>query len=116
MPVDPERIQFIFLAAIEHDAPADRSAARDRECGLDAEQRRRVAALLRAHNDPDSRLDRPLVGGIVSTGPMATRPGAGAVAVARLADSTESGGDEPIPDRSDGRAPPGHLRREWART
>ena len=62
MPLDPKRVQAVFGAAIEHDAVADRAAVLDRECSTDAELRRRVEALLVAHDQADSLLDQPIVG------------------------------------------------------
>jgi serine/threonine protein kinase len=59
MPVDPQRVQSAFLAAIEAPDLADRAAILDRECGTDAELRRRVEALLRAHDEPGSSLEPP---------------------------------------------------------
>jgi serine/threonine protein kinase/tetratricopeptide (TPR) repeat protein len=63
MPADPQRIQSVFLAAIEAADPAARAALLARECGEDAELRRRVEALLLAHEQPGSLLDRPAVEG-----------------------------------------------------
>jgi len=48
MPVDPKRLQAIFLAALE---ATDRAALLDRECGGDAELRQCVEKLLAAHDD-----------------------------------------------------------------
>src|SRR5271167_4805065 len=62
MPLDPVRVQAVFLSAVECHEPAARAAVLDRECSTDAELRRRVEALLRAHDQPDSLLDQPLVG------------------------------------------------------
>jgi serine/threonine protein kinase/tetratricopeptide (TPR) repeat protein len=59
MPVDPQRVQSAFLAAIEAPDPAARAAVLDRECQGDAELRRRAEALLKAHDEPGSSLDRP---------------------------------------------------------
>jgi serine/threonine protein kinase/tetratricopeptide (TPR) repeat protein len=59
MPIDPSRVRAAFLAAVEAPDPAARAAAIDRECGPDDELRRRVEALLRAHDQPDSLLDDP---------------------------------------------------------
>ena len=74
MPLDPNRIQAVFLSAVECHEPAARAAVLDRECSTDAELRRRVEALLMAHDQPDGLLDQPIVGpasqGIVTlTGP-----------------------------------------------
>src|SRR5688572_1802142 len=62
MPLDPKRVQAVFGAAIAYDAVADRAAVLDRECSTDAELRRRVEALLAAHDQADSLLDQPTVG------------------------------------------------------
>ncbi len=51
MPVDPQRVRAVFLAAAERPA-AERPAVLDRECGADAELRRRVEALLTAYDEP----------------------------------------------------------------
>jgi eukaryotic-like serine/threonine-protein kinase len=61
MPVDPERVQAVFLAAIEQHDLAHRATFVDRECGDDSALRNRVEALLRAHDQPDSLLDQPVV-------------------------------------------------------
>jgi hypothetical protein len=61
MTLDPDRVQAIFLAALEQETLADRSAVLDRECANDDELRRRVEALLIAHDKPDSPLDRPFI-------------------------------------------------------
>jgi hypothetical protein len=39
MPVDPKRVQAIFLAAIDYQNAADRAAILDRECASDVELR-----------------------------------------------------------------------------
>jgi eukaryotic-like serine/threonine-protein kinase len=62
MAVDPNRVQAVFLEAAEQPDPAERAAILDRRCAADGELRRRVEALLRAHDRPDDRLDRPAVG------------------------------------------------------
>jgi serine/threonine protein kinase/WD40 repeat protein len=61
MSVDAKRVQAVFLAAVQADDPARQAAVLDRECASDAELRRRVEALLRAHQDPDSVLERPTI-------------------------------------------------------
>ena len=74
---DPRRVQAVFLAAVEL-PPAGRAAFLDRECDADADLRQRVEALLRAHEDPNSFLERPAVGQ-AATGdllPDAARAGA----------------------------------------
>ncbi len=62
MPIDPKRVQAIFLAAVEHQDPAERAAILDRECATDVELRQHVEALLRSNDEPDSFLDQPVVG------------------------------------------------------
>jgi serine/threonine protein kinase/tetratricopeptide (TPR) repeat protein len=59
MPVDPERVQAIFLEAAEQESAAGRAALLDRQCGGDAELRRRVETLLRAHDAPGAFLESP---------------------------------------------------------
>jgi hypothetical protein len=61
MTLDPDRVQAVFLAALEHDDPKARLAVLDRECGDDDALRRRVEALLIAFDQPDSLLDRPFI-------------------------------------------------------
>ena len=62
MPLDPARVQAVFLAAVECHEPAARAGVLDRECATDAELRRRVEALLRACEEPNRLLDQPIVG------------------------------------------------------
>ena len=50
MPIDFQRVQGVFQAVAEL-PPAERAAALDWECAGDAELRRRVEALLKAHDD-----------------------------------------------------------------
>ncbi len=61
MPADPQRIQSIFLVAIEAADPAARDALLARECGDDAELRQRVEVLLQVHDRSGSFLDQPAV-------------------------------------------------------
>ncbi len=51
MPFDAQRAQEIFVAASELIDVSERAAILDRECGGDAELRRRVEILLAAHDD-----------------------------------------------------------------
>jgi hypothetical protein len=51
MPLDPQRVQAVFLEAADCHDPTDRAAILDRECSADPELRRRVEALLRAHDE-----------------------------------------------------------------
>jgi hypothetical protein len=62
MPLDPKRVQAVFLSAVECDEPAARAAVLDRECSSDPELRKRVEALLSGYDLPDSLLDQPIVG------------------------------------------------------
>ena len=59
MPVEPQQIESLFIQAAEFAAPAQRHAFLDEWCGDDVELRRRVEALLRAHDDAGSFLDGP---------------------------------------------------------
>ena len=52
MPIDPKRVQAVFLSAVECHEPAARAAILDRECADDVELRRRVEALLRGYDRP----------------------------------------------------------------
>ena len=61
MPINAKRIQDVFLAAVAIADVADRAKFLDGACDGDAELRSRVEALLRAHDQPDSLLDRPAV-------------------------------------------------------
>src|SRR5262245_56922060 len=55
MRVDPERVQEVFLEAIEHEDSADRAAVLDRECSTDRPLRDRGEALLRTHDETAQR-------------------------------------------------------------
>ena len=62
MPLDPQRVQAIFLEAADCDDPTDRSAILDRECSTDPDLRRRVEALLRAHDELNGSPNEPMIG------------------------------------------------------
>ena len=51
--------ETIFVAALEKSTPAERAAYLDGACGVDSELRRRVEALLRAHEQSGDLLDPP---------------------------------------------------------
>jgi len=51
MPLDPERVQALFLAAAELADPTERAPFLDRECANNPELRRRLLVLLKAHDD-----------------------------------------------------------------
>jgi serine/threonine protein kinase len=53
--------RLIFEAALDRSDPAERAAYLDEACGDDADLRRRVEELLRAHAQSGSFLDRPAV-------------------------------------------------------
>jgi serine/threonine protein kinase len=59
MPADPNRIAAIFTGALAQATPEERGAYLDEACGGDAELRRRVEALLQAHADAGSFLEKP---------------------------------------------------------
>ena len=61
MPLDPKRVQAVFLEAADYHDPVDRGAILDRECSADPELRRRVEALLRAHDEFNSFLNDSVV-------------------------------------------------------
>jgi hypothetical protein len=54
MPLDPRRMQAVFLEATARRDRVDRAAILDRECSADLELRQRVEALLRAHDEFNS--------------------------------------------------------------
>jgi serine/threonine protein kinase/tetratricopeptide (TPR) repeat protein len=51
MNVDPQRLKALFVSAAEISSPTERAALLERECGNDAELRRRLDVLLHAHDD-----------------------------------------------------------------
>src|SRR5262245_36674813 len=59
MSMDPKRVQSIFVAAADLPLADERAACLDQACAGDAELRRRVEALLQAHDNPDSWLPPP---------------------------------------------------------
>jgi hypothetical protein len=61
MPTPAQRARDIFLEAVEIDAPGQRAAYLDAACEGDPELRRRVEALLAAHERPESLLDRAAI-------------------------------------------------------
>src|SRR5689334_17630563 len=79
----PKNARDIFLAAVERPA-AERPAFLDAACAGDAELRRRVEALLRAHDEPGSLLDRPAVDPDATMPPRPDGPTAAAAAPERI--------------------------------
>src|SRR5262249_60247323 len=53
-----DKVRAVVVGALQPPI-AQRPASRDRACAGDDEVRRRVEALLRAHDGPDQLLDRP---------------------------------------------------------
>src|SRR5262245_14083924 len=60
MPIDPDQVQAVFLAAIECTDAGDRAIVLERECGGDTQLRERVEALLKVHDDPSELPPLPL--------------------------------------------------------
>ena len=52
--MNPNDAKSIFLAAVERKSRTERDAYLNDVCGQDSTLRKRVEALLRAHDDPDS--------------------------------------------------------------
>ena len=59
MPLDPQRVQAIFLEAASHHDPTGRGAILDRECNGDIELRHRIEALLKAHDRFNNFVNQP---------------------------------------------------------
>jgi hypothetical protein len=78
----PDRVEEVFLAALDRGTPQERAAYLDEACAGDAELRRRVERLLRAHPRAGGFLEQP-----------ALEPAAEARTVAR----TEQAAGEPGP-------------------
>src|SRR5579872_2338433 len=74
MTVDPKSVDAVFVAALGAADPAARAAILDRECGPNADLRRRVEARLKDHEEATSIVER--------------RPGAAAASVSPAADAT----------------------------
>jgi serine/threonine protein kinase len=58
MPAEANTIKTLFLTALEKETPAERSAYLDKACEGDAKLRKRIEAMLRAHDQPDPLLDQ----------------------------------------------------------
>jgi hypothetical protein len=59
MTLDSDRVQAIFLMAVEEKTPRDQPAVLDRKCAHEVELRLRVEAMRMAHDRPGGLLDRP---------------------------------------------------------
>jgi hypothetical protein len=75
MPLNPRRVQTIFLEAAEHQDPKERTAILDRECSADPELRGRIEALLRAHDEFNGFLNEPVRGPRVEHRAVGDGPG-----------------------------------------
>jgi WD40 repeat protein/serine/threonine protein kinase len=73
MPADPIRLEAIFAAALAKASLPERAAYLDDACAGHAELRRRLDALLKAHDDAGSFLERPAAGEGITTGLPAGR-------------------------------------------
>jgi eukaryotic-like serine/threonine-protein kinase len=62
MPLDPKRVQAIFLEAARHHDATVRGAILDRDCNGDFELRQRIEALLKAHDRFNDFANEPLGG------------------------------------------------------
>ena len=62
MPLNPMRVQAVFLEAASCHDLADRAAILDRECEGDSETRRRIEVLLTAHDRLNDFVNQPRVG------------------------------------------------------
>jgi len=88
MPAEANAAKAIFLAALDRDTPAARTAYLDEACAGNEALRRRVEAMLRAHDQPDPLLDRPAVAYLPGTGDKISldflAPATGPDAIGRL--------------------------------
>jgi len=75
MAVDSQRVQAVFLLAVQAADAGARAGTLERECGGDAELRRCVEALLQAHDASGSFPDRPLLGPTIDMPGMTEGPG-----------------------------------------
>jgi len=62
MPLNPKRVQDVFLEAASYHDLADPTAFLDRECMGDTDLRQRVEALLKAHDRFNDFVNQPLFG------------------------------------------------------
>jgi formylglycine-generating enzyme required for sulfatase activity len=98
MPTDPTRAQVLFVAAADMTDPAARALFVAEACGGDLHLQSRVEALLRAHDQPDSLLDAPLVAppDPEHAATRAYAPNPGAEATGTSASGTDTSDDEPL--------------------
>lgn len=74
--VSIETERSIFLKAIEIEAEAERDAYLEAACAGNPDLRSDLAALLRAHQEPEAMLDTPIVHGTATSLPHFEAPGA----------------------------------------
>jgi serine/threonine protein kinase len=77
MAADPRRVKELFVALLDLTDAQARQAFLERECADDAELRQRLEALLKAHENPASALERPLAAGEPSADSPADKSPAG---------------------------------------
>src|SRR5208283_3342805 len=77
MPVDHQQARSIFLAAVKKATPAERAAFLAVACVGNAALRKRVEALLQAHDEPGSLLAKPANQGATNDAPAETVGSAG---------------------------------------
>jgi tetratricopeptide (TPR) repeat protein len=77
MPAEFQRVKELFLAALEKDQAAERSAYLDAACGVDRDLRQRVDVLLARHEAAGSFLESPASAGVatVDEQPLGEGPG-----------------------------------------
>jgi serine/threonine protein kinase len=101
-------VNEIFLRAIEAGSPAERAVVLDRSCRDDADLRRKVEALLRAHDGAGSFLDRPAPELAAAPAGAATLAASRAVPGPAAAPPVEGEATEalgPVPSRADASVP-----------
>ena len=70
-----DKVKELFLQAVEIASPEDRIAFLDAACGEDVELRRRVEALILAHERPESLLDKEALAAPTIDQPITEGPG-----------------------------------------
>jgi hypothetical protein len=75
MPLDPRRVEAIFLVAAEYQDPEERAAMLEREGAADPELRERVQALLRTHDRFNRFINDLVVGSDGRARPSLASPG-----------------------------------------
>jgi predicted Ser/Thr protein kinase len=94
MNAEPNRVEAIFAAAMEKATTADRTVFLDEACAGDAALRQRVEALLHAHDQAGSFLDRPLLEAAPAAAEAATiQPGTATAAPPELGAKVRCVGD-----------------------